>query len=363
MSDYARSPETDGPAPLPAPGPVLQSAAIGFRAVYIVTALLGVLWLCSNFRIISSDSQAVVMRFGRIVQTRQAGLLLAWPRPFEQVRMLPGPDRQLSHPVAALPALGGIEPASTEPGGDTTPASAAPYLTGDGAVVLLDATLIYRITDPAAYVLSQNHVIPALDRMFRATAVGVAAGWTLNDFVVAQDANANPNGAGSTVSAMRGAVRDQLLARMNGRLKALEAQGAGLGVEIDRIDMTALLPPEAKLAFDQVLTASQKADQDIAAASTAAERRRQGAQREADRSISAAQASAIEASTNANVDTANILAIEQTRGSREALAQQAYRDGVGQVLAKAGSVITVDPRSGARFIIPAPQNPGPPTPK
>ena len=360
MTDYARSSESDGPAPLPAPGPVLQSAAIGFRAVYVVTALLGVLWLCSNFRVISSDSQAVVMRFGRIVQTRHAGLLLAWPRPFEQVRMLPGPDRQLSHPVAGLSALGGIVPASTEPGGDTTPASATPYLTGDGAVVLLDSTLIYRITDPASYVLSQDHVAPALDRLFRATAVGVAAGWSLNDFIVTQDANA----AGQTAtSALRGAVRDQLLSRMNARLRALNAEGAGLGVEIDRIDLTALLPPEAKLAFDQVLTASQKADQDIASASTAAERRKQGAQREADRSISAAQASAIEASTNANVDTASILAIEQTRGSREALAQQAYRDGIGQVLGKAGSVITVDPKSGARFIIPAPQNPGPTTPK
>jgi regulator of protease activity HflC (stomatin/prohibitin superfamily) len=359
MTDYATTPESEGPAPLPAPGPVLQSAAIGFKAVYVVTAILGVLWLCSNFRIISADSQAVVMRFGRIVQTRHAGLLLAWPRPFEQVRMLPGPDRQLSHPVAALPAVGGIAPASTEAGGDTTPASATPYLTGDGSVVLLDSTLIYRISDPAAYVLSQDHVSAALDRLFRATAVGVTAGWSLNDFVVTEETTT----PGQSISALRGAVRDQLLTRMNARLRQLDAEGAGLGVEIDRIDLTALLPPEAKLAFDQVLVAQQKADQDIASASTAAERRRQGAQREADRSISAAQATAIEASSNANVGTSNIIAIEQTKGTREAAEDQAYRDGVGQILRKAASVITVDPKSGARFIIPAPPNGAPPTSK
>jgi len=359
MTDYALTPESEGPPPLPAPGPVLQSAAIGFRAVYIVTLLLGLLWLCSNVRIISADSQAVVMRFGRIVQTHHAGLLLAWPRPFEQVRMLPGPDRQLSHPVAALRPVGGIEPASNEPGGDTTPPTASPYLTGDGSVVLLDATLIYRITDPAAYVLSQDHVSAALDRLFRASAIGVAAGWSLNDFVVTQETNT----PGQSISSLRGEVRDQLLSRMNARLNQLSAEGASLGVEVDRIDLTASLPPRAKLAFDQVPVAQQKADEDIASANTAAERRRQGAQREADRSITTAQATAIEASADANVDTSNIVAIEKTRGSREALAQQAYRDGVGQILRKAGSVITVDPKSGARFIIPAPQNNTPPTPK
>jgi regulator of protease activity HflC (stomatin/prohibitin superfamily) len=359
MTDFALTPESDGPPPLPAPGPVLQSAAIGFKAVYIVTLILGVLWLCSNFRIISADSQAVVMRFGRIVQTRHSGLLLAWPRPFEQVRMLPGPDRQLSHPVAALRPVGGIEAASNEPGGDTTPASATPYLTGDGSVVLLDATLIYRITDPADYVLSQDHVSPALDRLFRATAIGVAAGWSLNDFVVTQETNA----PGQSISALRGEVRDQMLSRMNARLKQLDAEGAGLGVEVDRIDLTALLPPRAKLAFDQVPVAQQKADENIASANTAAERRRQGAQREADRSISAAQATAIEATADANVDTSNIVAIEKTRGSREAVEEQTYRSQVAQILGKAGSVITLDPKSGARFIIPAPQNTTPPTPK
>jgi regulator of protease activity HflC (stomatin/prohibitin superfamily) len=353
MSDTTIIEGSDGPPPAAAPGPIVQSAAIGFRVVYIVTLILGVIWLGSNFRIVSSDSQAVVMQFGRIVRTAKPGLLLALPRPIEQVRLLPGRDRQLPHAVAALPAIGGISAASSDAASNTTPAGATPYLTGDGNVVLLDAILTYRITDPSAYVLSKDHVLPALDRLFRASAVTVAAGQGLNDFLVAQPTT-GPGGAQTTINAVRAAVRERLLNTLNARLKTLNDTGDGLGVEIDRIDMTAWLPPQAKLAFDAVLTAGQKADQNIAAASTAAELRRQGAQREADRLISTAQAIAVERTTNATLDTTSIAAIERTSGARAGLEQQAYRNNIGQVLAKAGAVIVVDPNSGKRVMLTGP---------
>ena len=93
----------EGPPPPPPPGPIAQSVAIGFRTVYIAAALLGLLWLTSNVREIASDTQAVVLRFGRIVRTQEAGLLIAWPRPIEDVQLLPGPERQLSQNIATLP--------------------------------------------------------------------------------------------------------------------------------------------------------------------------------------------------------------------------------------------------------------------
>src|SRR6185312_14330741 len=68
--DVESSPEgtgaaPQGPPPPPPPGPIAQSVAIGFRTVYIAAALLGLLWLTSNVREIASDTQAVVLRFGR----------------------------------------------------------------------------------------------------------------------------------------------------------------------------------------------------------------------------------------------------------------------------------------------------------
>jgi regulator of protease activity HflC (stomatin/prohibitin superfamily) len=346
----------EGPPPPPPPGAIVQSATIGFRVIYAVTLLLGLLWLASNCRVISSDSQAVVLRFGRVVRVQKAGLLLAWPRPIENVLMLPGPERQLTRQVGALPAVAGITQASTagDTTGDNLPPGAAPYMTGDGKVVLLDATLVYRITNATDYVLSEVHVAPAVDRIFRSSAVTVAAGQKLSDFLVIDSGNSQ--NAPQTISA----VRDRLQTMMNARLKSLDSQGAGLGIEIDRIDLTPFLPPAAKLSFDSVLVASQKAEQNIAAANTAAELRRQGSQREADRLTSAAQAVAIERGTNAQVQTTSITAIEKAdRGARTGLEQQAYRNNIGSVLAKAGSVIVVDPQGGQRLLMSGPARPAP----
>ncbi len=343
---------------VPPPGPIAQSVAIGFRAVYIVTILMAVVWLGSNIREIAPDSQAVVLRFGDIVRVQNSGLLLAWPRPIEDVVLLPGPDRQLSQAVDSLPTVGGIiqAPPQSAGSGVAVPVTASPYLTGDGNVVLLDAKLIYRIVDPRTYFLSQIHVEPALDRLFRATAVRVTAGFGLNDFLVTQTTAPNAANNQSAV-ALRAAVRDDFLKVMNGKLAQLNDEGVGLGVEIDRIDLTPSLPPEAKIAFDQVLTASQQADQQVAAARTAGELRRQGAQREADRVVSDAQATASESITSATVDTAAIKALEGqiTNQTRDSVMFHAYTDKVTEIMNRIGSVTAVDPQGGTRFVLPGKQ--------
>ena len=126
----------------------IQSAAIAFRAAYPGDAcVLGLLWLGSNFRIISSDSSGG----GDAVRPRGADAgsqACCWPgpRPIERgAACLPGPGPPAQPcPVAALPAVGRYRVQSPVPTRAATPrlrASASPYLTGDGNVVLLDATL------------------------------------------------------------------------------------------------------------------------------------------------------------------------------------------------------------------------------
>jgi len=349
------APQPEGPSPAPPPGPISQSVAIGFRAVYIAMALLGVLWLASNFREIAPDSQAVVLRFGRIVRAQQAGLLIAWPRPIEQVRLLPGPDRQLSQEVTALPpesaAAATLVSGTGESG--TLPRGLAAYLTGDGNVMLLNATLIYRIADPMGYTLSQSHVAPALDRLFRAATVRLTAGRNLNDFLAV--ANGSPAGgnAPGTV-ALRSEVRGALLDLVNARLRELAQAGASLGVEVQRIDMTAWLPPQAKVAFDAVLTATQAADRGVAVASTDAEHRKQEANQERDRLLAAAQATAQELVSGAGVDTARILALEheETPQTRNSILLREYRAGVSSIMGRVGSETVIDPQGGVRFVLP-----------
>ncbi len=346
--------EPVGPPPPPPPGPIAQSVAIGFRAVYVAGALLLLIWLTSNLREIAADTQVVVMRFGRIVRTQQSGLLIAWPRPIERVELLPGPERQLSQEVAILPPWSEKSQELVGPFGSdqAIPQTTSAYLTGDGNVVLLNATLIYRINDPIAYVLEQTHVAPALDRLFRATTVRVTAGRNLNDFLVVQ--NGNPQSTDQAVTALRAEVRASLLESMNARLQALAAAGTPLGVEVERIDMTAYLPPEAKRAFDDVLLATEAADRSFAEARTDAERRRQQANRERDQLLSAAQATATELVSQANVDTAQILALahQETPETRRSLLLREYRTEVSRIMNGVGSAVLIDPKTGGSFVLP-----------
>ncbi len=346
-----------GPPPVPPPGPIAQSVSIGFRVVYIATALLVAAWLFSNVRAIPSDSQAVVMRFGRIVRAQESGLMMAWPRPIEEVRLLPGPERQLSQDVDSLPApsdsyktlIDGIGTASS----GSVPKNVGAYLTGDGNVVLLNATLIYHIDDPVAYTLSQQHVPAALNRLFHATTVQETAGRDLNDFLVVQTSS-DSDSAGQGIVALRAEVRESLLSTLNARLKGLADAGAPLGVHVERIDMTAWLPPEAKSAFDAVLVATQAADRGVAVARTDAERRRQGANREAERLISSAQATASELVSDANVATAPIVALErqETCETHDSLLMRQYRSGIAAIMKRTGPVSLVDPKSGVRLVLP-----------
>src|SRR3954451_18818376 len=108
-------------------GPVVQSLRIGVRTLYLGTLVLALGWTVSNCRQVPPDSQIVVRRFGQIVRVQPAGLLLAWPRPIEQVDLLPAPARQIELSVTSDVGTGGA---------DTR-------LTGDGGAVLLGAKLTW----------------------------------------------------------------------------------------------------------------------------------------------------------------------------------------------------------------------------
>ena len=153
------------------------------------------------------------------------------------------------------------------------------FLTGDGSVVQFDATLYYRVTDPGAYVLSRDHVDPALQRLYRASAAMIASGHDLDDFLVARPEDADASGQRG--SRRRGARRcaGTWWRRSTSGCATLRRPAPTWAWRSARIDIVALLPPLAKAAFDDVLTASQIADQTVAAARTDAARTLQEAQR------------------------------------------------------------------------------------
>jgi regulator of protease activity HflC (stomatin/prohibitin superfamily) len=77
-------------------GPWAQATHLAFRFLYFAVCALAVAWAFSNVRRVPPDSRAVVLLFGSVVRQQNAGLLVAWPMPFERVILLPAADRQIA---------------------------------------------------------------------------------------------------------------------------------------------------------------------------------------------------------------------------------------------------------------------------
>jgi regulator of protease activity HflC (stomatin/prohibitin superfamily) len=335
----------------PADGAWAQSLALSFRFLYLVVAVLGAAWALSNCRVISSDDRAVVVRFGQVVREQGAGLLLAFPRPVEQVVMLPSASRQIEFRIAPFNNTASQDnqnPAATAVSEDPR-RNTGMLLTGDFSVVHLKASLFYQVDDARAYVLAGPHVAPALERLFIASAVAVAGSRDLDAILVARpeldQSNANRLG--------RERLRADLAAEVNRRLRALADQGDSLGVVVARVDLLPSIPADAKDAFDSVLRSVQGAETAIADSRTEAERTGQDAEQSKDRILTDAQAKAEEQVTGARTRTAEIaaLAADAKGVSGPALANRIYRDRIGKVLGKAQYVVVVTP-DGGRTLLP-----------
>ncbi|AQS85985.1 MAG: SPFH domain-containing protein [Acetobacter aceti] len=356
----------------PQDGALEQSVRLAFTVLGGITILLGLVWLTGNIRSVPADSNAIVLRYGKIVSVRQSGLVAALPKPFESVYFLPARDKQLSLHVTRD---------NTDYNSDETDlelqesddfyhmeksrdaANSSYLLTGDGNVVRLDATLFYRIVRPVPYMQARNHIPPALRRIFYAAATDVAASHPVEDFLVVHTP-LNATDADEALSIRRSVLRDQLLSMVNARLAALRGSYTDPGIEVVRIDLMVVLPPRAKQAFDQVLTAEQAAAQNIAAAHTDAERILQEAGRERDGIMAGATATAVEMVRQAAGQTAGITAVEDAArtapsNARNAVALQAWRRKVTEVFAKVGQMIAIAPDTG-QIILPGPISTPPP---
>ncbi|MBX7200099.1 MAG: hypothetical protein K1X51_12090 [Rhodospirillaceae bacterium] len=347
-----------------------QAIALSFKFLFLVVAILGLGWLVSNCRIVRPDDRAIVIRLGTVVREVGAGLLIAAPKPFETVLILPSADRQLAFeigayraPGAPAPVVEGQEPPA-EGRTNETPAAPPPDLsnersnesrvdtegldpvrdvglivTGDMSLVYYNATLFYKITDPQAYVLTGRHMAPALERVFQSAAVAVTASRDIDTILVARPEVQPGEATGPT----RESLRADLVAAVNARLQDLNQHGAGLGIEVNRVDLVPTVPAGAKAAFDFVLTAVQKAERSANDARTVAQKTVQGSERTYDRMKSEAQARAEETVSRANAQTAPIYAL--TRGAGGASGEidgNLFRERIGSLLNAAGRVYTID---------------------
>lgn len=334
--------------------PWIQAGQLAFLALFAVTLLAAVAWAFSNVRQIDPQNRAVVLHFGALDRIQNAGLLLAWPRPFEQVILLPAADRVIERRIdnllrsdAALQADRLVSFAT--PLSDAL-AGSGYLLTGDAGVVQLDVRVFYKVIEPYAFVLQGEHVLPALDRLVTRSAVALSAARDLDTILVARP---ELIGADSQAAERRERLRGDLVQGINRRLVELAATGQGLGIEVVRVDVQSSLPAPAVNAFNAVLTASQQADKTVANARTDAEKLTQSANERADRTVQLAQAQASERLAKASADTATVLSLAkaQQQGTDPQMLLRIYRERLPTIMGQAGSVTTVNPNDDSRLII------------
>lgn len=327
-----------------------QAIPIAMRALSIATAVAGLIWLSSNIRQVAPEDTAVVYRFGAIDRVVNAGLLLALPAPFEEVELLPSPATILDRNVETL-ARSTTARDKDSFGGQQNDADAGSgyLLTGDASVVQMNVHVYYTVSNAAAYALQRPHVPMLLDRIVARSAVATAAGRDLDSILVARPEML----AGTDAGERREQLKADLLQAIRNRLQALNEAGCDPGIRVDRVDLQSSLPQPAIPAFNQVLTASQEADRDVAAARNAAEQLRQAATQQADRTIRDAEASSAERIARAKSETSSIasLAAAPGGGRDPATLTRLYRDRISGVLAGAGSVVTINPRDDAHLIL------------
>ena len=334
--------------------PWQQAGRLAFLGLYAVTVFAAVAWGFSNVRQIDPQNRAVVLRMGALDRIQNAGLLWAWPKPFEQVVIVPAADRVSERRIENLlrsdVALQADRKASFATPVSDALAGSGYLLTGDAGVVQLDVRVFYNVTEPYAFVLQGEHVLPALDRLVTRSAVGLSAARDLDTILVARP---ELIGSDSQAAERRERLRGDLVQGINQQLASLSATGQGIGLQVVRVDVQSSLPGPAVNAFNAVLTASQHAEQAVAAARNEAAKVTQSATQQADRSVEQAQAQASERLAKAQADTSTIinLAKVQQAGNDSGLMLRLYRERMPKILGQAGSVTSVDPNDDSRLII------------
>ena len=334
--------------------PWQQAGRLAFLGLYAVTVFAAVAWGFSNVRQIDPQNRAVVLRMGALDRIQNAGLLWAWPKPFEQVVIVPAADRVSERRIENLlrsdVALQADRKASFATPVSDALAGSGYLLTGDAGVVQLDVRVFYNVTEPYAFVLQGEHVLPALDRLVTRSAVGLSAARDLDTILVARP---ELIGSDSQAAERRERLRGDLVQGINQQLASLSATGQGIGLQVVRVDVQSSLPGPAVNAFNAVLTASQHAEQAVAAARNEAAKVTQSATQQADRSVEQAQAQASERLAKAQADTSTIinLAKVQQAGNDSGLMLRLYRERMPRILGQAGSVTSVDPNDDSRLII------------
>ncbi len=164
---------------------VFQGLEAGLRMFRWVVVILLVLFIFSGITKIEPDSVGLLLRFGDLQgvspgeQVRQPGLLLALPYPIDEVRSVPGKDKEEQIIIDEV-WKSFDDPVSED---KINPVTEGYCLTGDNSVLQAKLAVKYKITDPVAaelWIAKQDREDLLRDAVLAAL-VQTVAGWTFDD--------------------------------------------------------------------------------------------------------------------------------------------------------------------------------------
>jgi membrane protease subunit HflK len=198
------------------------------RLRQILTAA-GVIWLLSGIYIVSADQQAVVTRFGAVVEPRvYPGIHIALPWPIDRVTKLKVQQQRRLVVGGDLPdtVLGRTQPLASQ------------FLTGDQNIINLRAIVQYSVDVPTQFLFATQDVARAVDGAVETE--------------MARRIGRSPVDAILTTG--KAAIQESV--RVDAQ-KLIDQYGAGVRITSINIEMVTP-PPEAAEAFRDV--ASARAD-------------------------------------------------------------------------------------------------------
>jgi modulator of FtsH protease HflK len=202
--------------------PTLRQRATDVR-VLVVLLVIG--YLCSGLYVVAADQQAVVVRFGRVVDTRvPSGVHWTWPSPIARVYRL-----RVRESKRLTLGLDGVEPLSR-----------AQFLTGDRNVLNIRLVVQFAISDPVAYLFRAGDVSALVDNATRGALAQVVAGRHVDDLLTTEKV----------------AVQERVQALAEATVTRYDCGVTLLGVVLDSI-----VPPEEVVeAFRRVAAAREDGD-------------------------------------------------------------------------------------------------------
>lgn len=278
-------------------------------------ALLAIAW--TSFYTVPSESQGVVLRFGKYTDTVSAGLHFKWPLGIDQVTLLPT-RRQLKMEFGfATPGYTNLNQVGSEPDREKS------MVTGDLNAALVEWVVQYRIQDPKQYLFDVRNPGQTLRDLCEAAMREVIGDRTVDEVI--------------TIG--RQEIEVAALVRLQALVKLYQ-----IGIGVDQVQLKNVNPPQpVQASFNEVNKAQQDRENMINVANGEYNKAVPKARGEAESAIQAAEGYRFKRTNEAQGDIASFSAVlEQYIKAPQITRSRIYLETMAEILPQAGQKVIVD---------------------